>query len=79
MFSLILEREEGGERETERERNIDVRNIDQLPPPHTPTGDWTQNLGMYLVHESNLQPFGVQGNASTNWATQPGQEKVHFT
>ena len=39
IFPLILERKE------KRERNIDVRNIGQLPPVHTPTRGRTQNLG----------------------------------
>ena len=34
-------------REKKVERNINMRNIDQLPPVHTLTRDWTANLGMW--------------------------------
>ena len=37
FFILILERQKG--REKERERNIDVRNVDGLPFTQTLTGD----------------------------------------
>lgn len=53
LFQFILERKGGG-KGRERNRNTDVRNVDQLPPVHTPTGDQTQNLGMYSDRESNL-------------------------
>ena len=69
---LILEREEGGEgereRERERERLMWERNIDQLRPGHTPTGDWMCNLGMCPDQELNPQPSGVQGDATINQA-----------
>ena len=41
---LFLERVEG--REKERQRNTNVRNINQLPPTRTPTGEQTYNPGM---------------------------------
>ena len=40
-----------------REKNIDVRGNNQLPPVHIPTRDQTFNLGMCLDRESNPQPF----------------------
>ena len=49
---MILERAEG--RERERERNIDVRNIDQLPLLYALTGDQTRNLDKCPDGESNL-------------------------
>lgn len=53
------------ERKAEREKNIDVRNIDQLPPIHAQTRDWTSNLGAYPGWELNLLLFGVQDYALT--------------
>ena len=41
FFKLILNREGWGEKERERERNID-----ELPPISALTGDQTHNLGM---------------------------------
>ena len=55
-------------REREREKNIDW-----LPPIHTPTGDWTHRLGMCPDWKLNPQPFNVWGNAPANWATGQGQ------
>lgn len=37
----------------EREKNIDVKNTNWLPPIPTPIGDWTHNL---LVYRTTLQP-----------------------
>ena len=51
------------------------RNIDQLPPIRTPTGDQTHNLGMCPDQESNPQAFGVQDSAPMHWATQPGPSR----
>ena len=51
FLSLTVERGEG--REKERERIIDVRNIDRLPLAHSPTGDQTHNPGMCPDWESN--------------------------
>ena len=45
------------------------RNIDQLPPIHSPTRDQTCNPGMCPDGELNPQSFDVQDDASTNWAT----------
>ena len=49
-----------------------MRNINWLPPMCTPTRDQTRNWGMCPDRESNLQTFGVQDDAPTNWATLPG-------
>ena len=63
IFLLILDREEGGEREEERER-------DRLHPVYTLTGDQTRNLGMCPDQESNPQPFGAwdDAGARASWA-----------
>ena len=37
----------------QRQRSIDVRNIDWLPSIHTLTGDLTCNLGMYADWKLN--------------------------
>ena len=50
----------------ERERNTDVRNINQLPPVHAPTGNQTCNLGLCPDQRWNPQPFGVQDHTPTN-------------
>ena len=69
------EGEEGGrEREKEREKQLceketSIRYLDGLPLVHTPTRDQTHSLGMCPDWESNLQPFGLQDDAPTNWAT----------
>ena len=60
----VLEREEGGE---EGERNIDW-----LPLVGTPTDDQTCNPGMCPAWDLNLQPFVLQVDSPTNWATGPG-------
>ena len=70
MCSLLLEREEG----RERERNIDVREtVIGLPPVHAPTRNQTHNLGMCPDWESNPQPFGVWDDAPTEL---PGQGSI---
>ena len=51
-FLDILEREKGRERQMQRERE---RNIDRLPPVHTPTRGATCNLGMRPDRGSNPQ------------------------
>ena len=71
ICSLILEREGGERRESNREkergRNIDVRKKHHwLPPVLTQTGDGTYDLGICPNQESNPQLFGVRDNASTN-------------
>ena len=58
--SLFLDRREG--RETERERNIDVRNIDQLPLVGALTWDRTCNLHVCPYQASNQQPFLLQSD-----------------
>ncbi|KAF6084388.1 hypothetical protein HJG60_008650 [Phyllostomus discolor] len=70
VFLLLLEREEGGDRERERnimrerekhherERNImRERNISQVPPMHAPSRDQTHNLVMRPDWELNLLPL----------------------
>ena len=49
----------------EREGNINVRNINQLPPVRALTGDQTHNFGMCPDQELNSQPFGVRDNTPT--------------
>ena len=66
---LILERGRGRERGT----SMWEGNIGQLPPLHAATGDRIHSLGMYPDRIWNSQPFGVQDDALTKWATQPGQ------
>ena len=63
MFLLILEREEGGQRE--RETWMGEKSIDQLPPIHALTEDGTHNPGMRPDWDSNLQPFGFWANIPT--------------
>ena len=67
-------RDEGGERDrqTEKETSVWEINIDWLSPVFSLTGYWTYNLRMCPDLELNLQPFGVENSAPTNWATQPG-------
>ena len=48
------------------ERNIDVRNIDWVPPVIAPKGGQTHNPGMCPGRELNPQSFGVQFNTPTN-------------
>ena len=59
-------RETKGYRETEREK----KTLMGWPPAHARTRDQTHNLGMCPDWESNPQPFGARGNASTE---SPGQ------
>ena len=66
-YLLILEREEG--RDRNREILMWERNINWLPLLHTLTGDGICNLDMFPNQESNPWPFGVQDDTSTNWAT----------
>ena len=56
----------GGERE--REKHIDVRKKHWLVASHMHAIE----PGMCPDWESNPQPFGVQDDAPTNWATWPG-------
>ena len=41
----------------ERKRTMWERSIDQLPPIHTPTKNWTHNIGMCSNQKLNPQPF----------------------
>ena len=52
--------------ETERETSIWERNIDRLPPTHSPTRDQNLNLGMCPHRGSSLQPFDVWNDAPTS-------------
>ena len=74
IFLLILQREEAIERKTET--SLWERNIDQLPPVCTPTGDQTHNLGMcpdqgsdpqLLVHGMMLQPTEPPGQGKDQY------------
>ena len=65
------------EERRERERNQWEReNIDQLPPICAPTRDETCNLVMCPNWRFNIRPLGVRDDAPTNWATQPGLQRV---
>ena len=77
---LTYLRERGREKErgwyiNEREKHRlvasrrQVRNIDQLPPILSPSGDWTLSLCMCSDWKLNLWPSGLWDNAPTNWAT----------
>ena len=59
---LILEREEG----KEREKNGRERNINRLPLVFTATGCRAHNLSMGPNRGSNPQPFSVWDDATTN-------------
>ena len=50
----------------ERKRNINVRNINRLPPILALTGDQTHKVGVCPDQELDLQPFGVQADTPTN-------------
>ena len=67
MFLLILGKEEG--------RGVE-KNIYQLPPIHTSTGDQTHNLDMCPDWEFDPQPFGVQDNTPTNGLPGRGYHRV---
>ena len=65
------------ERERERETYINVREkVDWLNPIHTPTRDWTNNLGMCPDQELNLYPFDIQDDAPTSWIAHPGLDST---
>ena len=53
------------------------RSINWLPPKCALTGDQTCNWGMCPDGKANPQPFGVQDNAPTNWATGPGHDDLN--
>ena len=78
FYLLVLEREEGGERE--REHQCERETFDQLPPVQVPTHvqDWTYDLGMFPDGGSNPQPFGVWEDDPINWATWPGPISFFF-
>ena len=68
---LFLQREEG--REKERERNIDVREICQLVASRAPpNGDLAHNPGMCPDWESNHQTFGPRAGTQSTEPHQPG-------
>ena len=73
---LFIIREKGNERQ--RERNINVRNIDQLPLLCTWMGDWTQNLGMCPDRESNRPPFTLWDDAQPTEPYQSGHFSASF-
>ena len=69
---LIDFRDRKGEREKEGGTTTWERNIDQLPPICTATGDGTHNLGTIPDWELNPQPFDKPDDAPTYWTTWPG-------
>ena len=71
FFSLLLERQEArvGEREKERERDMEMRTLGRLPARTHPSGDRICSPGMCSDWESNLRPFGLQDDTPTHWAT----------
>ena len=72
---FILEREEG--REKERERNIDVWENHRLAASRTPpTGDLARKPGMCPDWELNWWPFRLQAGAPSTEAHQPGLEVI---
>lgn len=48
-----------------RERKKERRNIDQLPPIHTPTADQILHLSVFLDQELNLQPVNMWDDTPT--------------
>lgn len=58
---------EGG-RERDRQTLIWERNIDRLPPRHTPKGESNQKPGYVPWPKSNPPPFSVRDDAPTKWA-----------
>ena len=72
--------EKGTGREKERERNIDVREKHWLVAfcKHPDQGQ-THNLGTCPDWESNLRPFGLQGDAPPIEPHQPGISPSIFT
>ena len=61
FYFVFLERQQG--REKENERNINVRNTDQLPLVCVLTRDWTRNPGMCPDQELSLPSFVLRNNA----------------
>ena len=76
-MTYFLEREEG--REKERERNINVKEKHQLVAFCMPsTGDTAHNSGMCPDGESNQQPFSLQNDAQPNEPYHSGQKLVLY-
>ena len=67
---LILEKEEGGERMSEKETLMWERSIDRSPPICAPTRGWTHILSLGPDRELNPQTFGVWDDTPTK---PPGQ------
>ena len=79
MFLLILERRREKKRNGEGEKHQCDRETSLGCFPYcTQNRDQTHNLGMFPDWELNQQPFGVQENAPTNWATQTGMASIYF-
>ena len=53
-------------RERKQGKDIDMRNIDPLPPAHARARDQTCSLALCPDRESNTQPLGVQGDFPTS-------------
>ena len=73
---FIAFRERGRKRERGRERNINVRDINWLPPLHIWTGDWSHNLDMCPDQELNLQPFSYRMTLQPTEQHWPGCPQV---
>ena len=70
FFKTLIDFREG-KRTREKERNIDWL------PLVRPDQYWTCNLGMCPDQASNLQPFGLQDDVPTKWAT-PERLQYHI-
>ena len=85
---LLLIPETGEGRKKEKEENMDVRNIDQLPLAHTSTGDWTCNPGMCpawpMIKPGDLPVYKMTPNQlrhtsqSTKWVLNNETHKTFF-
>ena len=70
----------GEEREKERKRNMDMRNIYPILLVLVPTRDQTCNPGMCPNWESNRRPFTLQDNdqpTEPQWSGQQQFEKIY--
>ena len=83
LFILFLEREEGREKETQR--NIDVGEIHQsvasssVASPMPPTGDLAHNPGMCPDWELNQQPCSFQASTQSTEPHQPGLHGIFLS
>ena len=72
---MILEREEGEDRDRGREtdRQTDISMRENPRSDAASIGYRSHKQGMLPDWELNMKPFGVQDDSPTNGATQPGQ------